>query len=352
MERIKTRWRRLRIKLSHWEYWNGRLVYLPIMPYLLYLCAKARHCFFFTAANPGIENGGLLMESKWKIHQDAPDGFFPDTLGVDQQQPFTAIAPTVLAKFTFPFIAKPDIGSKGSGVSIIHDLAAFRLYHEECPIAYIVQRLVDLPEEAGIFYAKLPGATCGTITGIVQKAFITVTGNGKDTIRALLTKEPRYFLQLPSLETTLGDAALSLVLPAGEQHRVIAVGNHARGSLFTNASGKITPALTVMIDQLCKRFDGFYFGRMDIRFTDWASLEQGKNFEVIELNGSGSEPTHIYDPGQSIFYAWKEITRHWRILYDISTDQHRRGVPYLRIGEVIKLLRKNARVEKLVRAMQ
>ncbi len=321
------------------------------MPYLLYLCLRAKHYFFFTAANPGIENGGLMMESKWRIHCHAPDGFFPETLGIDFSASFEDVSGAVLEKFSFPFIAKPDIGSKGSGVSVIPDVASFRKYHEQCRFPYIVQRLVDLPEEAGIFYVKLPGAEKGMITGIVQKGFITVKGNGCATVRELLSAVPRYFLQLPALEKILGQEALSEVLPMGKEHCIIAVGNHARGALFTNASYRITPGLTAMIDSVCSGFKGFYFGRMDIRFKDWDTLERGKDFAVIELNGSGSEPTHIYDPSQSIWFAWKEIIRHWRLLYEVSVDQHKKGVAYPGLKESIQMIRGNARMGRLVRQM-
>jgi len=33
---------------------------------------------------------------------------------------------------------------------------------------------------------------------------------------------------------------------------------------------------------------------------------------------AGSEPTHIYDPRHCLFFAWKEIIRHWRLLYRVS----------------------------------
>jgi hypothetical protein len=48
----------------------------------------------------------------------------------------------------------------------------------------------------------------------------------------------------------------------------------------------------------------FYYGRLDIMFTSWEDLAQGLNFSIVEVNGAGSEPTHIYDPKHSIFFAW------------------------------------------------
>ncbi len=69
-----------------------------------------------------------------------------------------------------------------------------------------------------------------------------------------------------------------------------------------------------MIDQICQQVEGFYFGRLDIRYNNWEELKQGKNFSIIELNGAGSEPTHMYDPKHSIFFAWKEIIRHLKYI--------------------------------------
>jgi len=95
-------------------------------------------------------------------------------------------------------------------------------------------------------------------------------------------------------------------------------GNHSRGAKFIDLQHRITPALEASIDNICRQIKGFYFGRLDIRFNSWEELEQGRAFSVIEVNGAGSEPTHIYDPAHSIWFAWKEIYRHWKILYQIS----------------------------------
>ena len=94
-------------------------------------------------------------------------------------------------------------------------------------------------------------------------------------------------------------------------------------------SYKINDKLTDTINNICSNISGFYFGRLDIRFKDWQSFEQGKDFSIIEINGSGSEPTHIYDPAHSIFFAWKEIIKHWNILYRISKANNKSGVQYL-----------------------
>ncbi len=82
--------------------------------------------------------------------------------------------------------------------------------------------------------------------------------------------------------------------------------------------------LTQVIDEICKQIPGFYFGRLDIRFESWEALKQGRNFSIIEVNGAGAEPTHIYDPRHPIFFAWKEIIRHWFMLFRLAVSTIKR----------------------------
>jgi hypothetical protein len=51
------------------EFWPTWLFYTPVVPYLGYLAAKHRGLTTFTAANPAIEGGGFVRESKFDILQ-------------------------------------------------------------------------------------------------------------------------------------------------------------------------------------------------------------------------------------------------------------------------------------------
>jgi len=329
------------IKLLHWEYWSSAVLYFPVLPYLIFLWVKTKSFFFFNAANPGIKNGGFLMESKWAIDKDAVAGFFPDTLLIDPSEEFIKVYSRILSLLSFPFIAKPDIGSKGQGVAIIHNTEELEQYHRACPFDYIVQEKINYPLEAGIFYVRLPGQNKGQITGIVQKEFVQVTGNGKESVYQLLMQNPRYVLQIKSLQKIIVPETMQVILPGGKTKLLVDIGNHARGSYFINACHRINPALTTAIDKCCQRFPGFYFGRLDIRFHSWEQLDKGEQFAVIELNGSGSEPTHIYDPANSIWYVWKEICRHWKYMANISMHNHKNGVPYLSFNEGVAMFKEN-----------
>ncbi len=106
-------------------------------------------------------------------------------------------------------------------------------------------------------------------------------------------------------------------------------------------SEKISPKLTATFNEICLQIPHFYYGRLDIKYNTWEELEAGKNFSIIELNASASEPTHIYDPKHSLFFAWREITKHWDYLCTISIMNRNNGVKYLSLSETKAMMREH-----------
>jgi hypothetical protein len=342
--------RRFFIRLSNWEYWPFHVVYAPIYLYWFWLCLKARSFFFFNTANPTIRNGGFLMESKKEIYDLLPEGTYPKTVLIPFNQYDVDAVQGLLQKegLAFPLIAKPDIGLRGMAVKLLRNWDDVAAYHQQSQVDYLVQAFVPYQEEAGIFYYRMPDETDGVISGVVGKEFMVVKGDGRQTVEELLNQDDRYFLQLPALRKMYG-ARLSQILAAGESLQLTPYGNHSRGAKFLDRTADVSPQLYHTINELCKNIPGFYFGRLDIKYRSWKELSEGKHFSIIELNGSGSEPAHIYDPKHSIWFGWKEIMRHLHILYRIS----RRGkalhqLSYLTWKEGVRLLKDNsAYVEKL-----
>lgn len=317
-------------------------MYGPIYIYFIWLGIKARSFFFFNAANPNITNGGFLMESKYEIYQQMPVAFYPQTVFIPLHTPFENILQCMReAALSFPLIAKPDIGGRGRGVAVIHTEYELQDYAATIKENWMLQRFSLHKEEAGIFYYRFPGEENGNISGIVSKDFLSITGDGISAIEQLLSQNKRYVLQLPVLKKMYGDE-LKYILPAGETKTLVPFGNHARGSKFIDASYQADARLIETIDHICKQIPQFYFGRMDIKFNNWEELRNGKNFDIIELNGAGSEPTHIYDPQHSIFFAWKEIIRHWKLLYRISILNHKLyKIPFMTWKEGRAMFRAN-----------
>jgi hypothetical protein len=246
-------------------------------------------------------------------------------------------------------IGKPDIGMRGMGVKKLHHREDLIAYIQQSKVNFLIQEFIPLENEVGIFYYRFPNKEKGHISGMVQKEFLTVLGDGQSTILELLKKNNRYILQLPSLIKVYGNK-LHEVLPEGKETILVPYGNHARGAKFVNISHLIDEQLTATIDSICSQVDGFYYGRMDIRFNTWEELKQGKNFSIIEINGAGSEPTHIYDPKHSIFFAWKEIIRHLKILYTISKlNRQHAQIPYMNFSSGIRMFRENSAYIKLLK---
>jgi hypothetical protein len=339
------------IKLFNWEYWSFTAVYLLIYPVWILLCLRARSFFFFAASNPSIKNGGFLCESKKDIIAIIPPQYHPPTVFFS----IPANADIVLqelqrAGLQYPLIGKPNIGGRGRGVKALRNEADVRHYVHQAYLDFHIQEFVPWKNEAGIFYCRYPNEAKGRVTGIVRKEFLSVTGDGKHTMRQLLQQNKRSLLYLGSMEQIHGKA-LDEVLPVGETKILSPYGNHARGSKFLDDTHLADEALTNKIDEICQLIPDFYYGRLDIRFDTWEALKEGRNFSIIEVNGAGAEPTHMYDPRHSLFFAWKEIVRHWIILYRISRMNHKKGHRYLSMREGVAMFREDKEWSQKLAAM-
>jgi hypothetical protein len=349
LQRLKRR--PFMIRLLHWEYWSFNVIYLPIYIVWVGLCLRARSFFFFAAANPRIKNGGFLNESKKDIHALVPGDLHPSTVFFSIPANAEMVIQEIRSRgLQFPLIGKPDIGARGRGIKALKDEDDVKEYVRNAFLDFHIQEFVCYKNEVGIFYYRYPNQPTGNISGIVRKEFLSVKGDGSSTIGDLLRKDERAILQIKNLEKT-NAGLLHHVLPEGEERVVVPYGNHARGAKFLDDSHLTDEALTITIDKLCQRIPDFHFGRLDIRFNTWEELKQGKHFSVIEVNGAGSEPTHIYDPRHSIFFAWKEIIRHWFILWRISRLNHQKGFPYLNLKKGIEMFREDRQYSQKLAAM-
>jgi hypothetical protein len=311
-----------------------------------YYAARARSFFFFNAANPRIKNAGFLMESKKEIYDIIPAEYIPKTFFFKEG---TAVADIIkvfeASEISFPCIAKPDIGGKGRGVEKLYSLEDIAVYAAKIRMDFLVQEFIPYPEEVGVFYCRMPGEPNGFISGIVAKEFLIVKGDGSSTLTDLLERDPRYHFQLPALQKIYGEG-LNEVLEKDAFKNLVPYGNHARGAKFIVVSHWADEEFTKTFDNICKQIPEFYFGRLDIMYGNFDDLKAGKNFSIIELNGAGSEPTHIYDPRHSLFFAWKEIARHFKLLSTISIKNHKRGFRYLTVKEGMQMFRENKAVIK------
>ncbi|MEM9414287.1 MAG: alpha/beta fold hydrolase [Planctomycetota bacterium] len=353
-------------KLSHHEFWPSALFYLPLVPYLVYLALRYRSTTVWTLADPCMPDGGVVGESKSdllsKISHPAvlPHVLIPED---EDTQARIAKAQAIMASdadehraFTYPVILKPDAAQRGAGVAKIENEAEFAEYFEQNPGPAQLQRYHPGPYEAGIFYVRMPSppeqdparkdaealsneeasdlgalaplreANTGVIFSVTDKTFPEITGDGTSTLEQLIWQHKRYRCQHDTFHARFADD-LQRVLGKGEPLRLAEAGNHAQGTKFTDGQHLITPQLTAAIDTLCRQIpEGYYFGRIDVRYTDADSFKRGEDLAVIELNGVTSESTNIYDPGWSIFRAQRTLRRQWKLCFQIGHANRKLGL--------------------------
>lgn len=328
-------------RLFNWELWNFYILYAPIAPVWLWYCIKSRSFWFFTPSNPHITFGGFEGEGKKEMYRLLPAQITPRTIYVKPGSSFPDLVNRINATgLQYPLVVKPDVGMKGILFRVIEDEDHLKKYHEHIPFKYIVQEKIDLPVEVSVFYYRYPWQPTGVVSGFIYKELLQVTGDGQSTLKQLIHRHERARHRVEEMELRHGHS-FNRVLAANEVFYLSFAGNHNRGARFTNLQEEIDPALVKVFDRLSQHTQ-FYYGRYDIKTSSIADLKKGNNFIVLEYNGAGAEPNHIYDCGMSLGQAYKTILQHWRALYEISRYNaqqghaywsYRRGKKYLRAAK-------------------
>lgn len=313
---------------ARWEFWSPWLVYLPMFPYACWLAARygLTTC---TLANPRFPLGGLVGESKWDILSAIPRWAVVPSALIPPGPPVARATQLESVRtgqaWGWPIVLKPDVGERGTNVRVIRDQAAAAIYLAQHPEPVLAQRYHPGPYEVGIFYARPPGATVGTIFSITDKRFAVLTANGASTLREQIWRHPRYRLQAEIYLANLGPAADDIPA-AGTPIRLGELGNHCRGALFLDGASLITPELTRAVDAIAAATPGFAFGRFDVRYAHPDDLAQGRNLAVVELNGLLSESTNIYDPAMPYWRAQAIIRAQWKLACEIGAARRREGL--------------------------
>jgi hypothetical protein len=101
-----------------------------------------------------------------------------------------------------------------------------------------------------------------------------------------------------------------------------------------------------VFDRLNNESKSLFYGRYDLKCTSIEDLKDGKNIMIIEYNGAGAEPNHIYDCGMSYGKALKVIAAHWRDMYRIGKINNKNGVAYWSFWKGYRFLQQFKKVFK------
>ena len=339
-------------KLLHWEYWPLPMFYIPNIPYAFVHGLIARNLIFYTAVNPGIRNSGIGAESKHEILNLLPKEYVPKSVLHRKDDTIeNTLTELQNSKISYPMIVKPDIGFRGLLVKKVENKQELIQYLKKYPIDIIIQEFLTHEFECGIFYYRHPQEKSGKVPSITLKEFLTIIGNGKSTTKELVQSDDRAFLYYDLIKD---DPLIDweLVLEKDQSLKLSSIGNHSKGTRFISGNHLINEELEKSMDVLNHQVDGWFYGRLDIKYHSLEELYQGK-FKVLELNGILAEPTHIYDASKITYWkALKTIRTHWKQLYKIARYNHdyqnvsyRKTFPFIR--EMLALKAYSNRLKRL-----
>jgi hypothetical protein len=316
---------------GQWEFWPPWFFYIPVVVWYLLLALRHRSLTLPSCANPGMFTGGIIGESKMAtlldLQHTSPEwvaGSFLVEPGTPEARSMALEAGMAEQRLGFPLVLKPDVGQRGSGFRIAKNMAQAMAYLVENAEPIVAQEHLAGPEEAGIFYCRVPGEEHGRIFAITVKIFPVLVGDGVRTVEQLVLADPRARLMAGIYLRRL-DGQCTRVPAPGEMVRMVEAGNHAQGCIFREGAEWITPALTESIDTISRRLDGFFIGRYDVRFAAYADLARGTGFKILELNGASSEATNAYDPSHSLGRAYRILLEQWRLVFAVGSANRRRG---------------------------
>ena len=314
-------------KSLKWEFWPFWVFYIPVYMHWLWYSLKSRSLVFFSVANPAMNLGGFSSYSKFKILELIPQEVVPAMFLLESVDYENVHQLRIKHGITFPLIAKPDLGERGFGVALIRSEDDLQEYLFTAKNDIIIQEYIDYPLELGVMYHRFAGEKQGEITSVVMKEFLSVVGDGVSTMAELFKKGKRTFYHIELLYGMYINQ-LDHVIAKGKEVQLQEIGNHSRGTTFLNANHLINEQMHQVFDEIALQIDGFYFGRFDLRVPSIDSLYRGENIKILELNGAASEPAHIYDPEMKLFTAYKDLFRHWKNLYLVSTKNKIAGHQY------------------------
>ncbi len=346
-------------RLFNSEFWPHWLFYMPLAPWLVFQSLRRRGAMSFTCVNPDVPHGGgVVGESKHQIIRGLlphADRWVVRTYLISCEHPATSRAGEVDRLVNtdpelggYPVVLKPDESQMGHGFKIAHNKEEAERYFEDMTRDALLQQFDPGPHEVGVLWARdVENGTLGEsgrIISITRKEFPVLVGDGVRTLERLIWAHPRYRMQANVFLRRFAGQT-DLVLEKGERFKLGVAGNHAQGATFLDGQDLMTPELDARVNEIASGFTmapgvthtigGFDFGRFDIRYASDEELKRGEKFAIVELNGTLSESTNLYDPRRSIIWSYSVLFRQWETLYRIGAARRRMGVKPMRPTELL-----------------
>lgn len=354
-------------RLTRPEFWPRCVFYAPIVPVLVYHAVR-RGPMSFTCVNPGISHGGgVVGESKMEIIGGLVSGPGKEWIA---RTHFIKAGPSPEARAEmaedlivndpalggYPVILKPDEAQHGHGLKLARREEDLLPYFHDVTRPALLQAFHAGPHEAGVLWTRTSDGELGErgrIFSVTRKEFPVVEGDGKSTLETLIWKHPRFRMQGETFLKRFSDR-LDWTPESGERVALGVAGNHVQGTKFLDGDDLITPECEARFDEIACAFESerarrgggpgqLDFGRFDIRYESDEALRRGEGFKIIELNGTMSESTNLYDPSKPLWWSYGVLARQWATLYRLGALRRRAGVRPMGCWELAQTVRDHYR---------
>ncbi len=301
----------LYLKIFKFEFWDYRFFYALLGPIFVYLAVKYRNFRFHKQVNTFLPNGGFFYENKELMLAKIPAKYLPQAVLWPKSEPLPVFV------FDFPVVAKTLDGQRGNGVFITKNITELENIRTSRPVDLLLQEFVSSPIELAIFYSRLPNESKGIVSSVTEKELLKVKGNGQNSIWELLMQHPRGFMLKDILKKNVKIDWASVPL-VGEDVLIEPIGNHCRGTIFKENHLLDRTKAALVCDEILKDFEGFYYGRFDMKIETYEKFYNHEGIRILELNGVNADVAHIFEPNYSFWSTIKAIYWHWNRMAAIA----------------------------------
>jgi hypothetical protein len=332
----------LKQKNITWEQLPWQIQFLPSVIKYIHVVGD------MNTINPDISGlSGMVGASKAHLNTKVnpifrpKDALFHSGVTVEQMQ-----RRIIEKKILFPIFIKPVKGERAAGVEFLRDKEALSHVIIDRKRSYIIEEAIMTHAEFCINVQRNLESNMFSVFSITERIIPKVTGDGLSSIRQLIPGLDLTDLQKQKIENALDSSFLNKVLERNISENVVRTASISYGTEYVklNLNPNQKKLLEHQINQMLLPADGFNIGRFDIKANNLQALLVG-DCKVVELNGIGGMPTHVYETHLSIEQKQNILDEYFELLQIFSRQQVSRGFKSIGFWTAFKQITRAARTQ-------
>lgn len=313
----------LKQKKMTWEQLPWQIQFLPsVIKYLPVVGS-------INTINPDIGGlSGMVGASKVHLNTKVYPDFRPKDIVFEVGTTVSEMQELVTErKIFFPVFIKPIRGERAAGVQFLPNKSALSKVVLDSNRSYLIEEAIMTTSEFCINVVRDLATQMFLVFSITERVIPTVIGDGETTIKALVLLLDMPVLQKQKIVSALEIEFLDTVLARNISQTVVRTASISYGTNYVNQ--RLTLAQKKLLEQQMNKVlshaTGFNIGRFDIKANNLDELLAGE-FKVIELNGIGGMPTHVYETHLSLNQKQAILNEYFDLLQNFSRQQMALGL--------------------------